>query len=97
MRIIAFKTIREFFENHPDSEQQLKAWYQRVKKATWKTPIDVKRFHKSASIVGKNRVVFNIKGNDYRLVVKIEYQFGVVYIKFIGTHNEYDKIDVTTI
>lgn len=97
MRIIARKTLREFWERHPDAEQQLRAWHEDVKHAEWKTPADIKAVYRNASIVGNNRVVFNIKGNDYRLVAAINYAVGVVYIRFLGTHKEYDKIDVTTI
>lgn len=97
MRIIARKTLREFWERHPDAEHPLRAWHEDVKHADWKTPSDIKAVYRNASIVGNNRVVFNIKGNDYRLVAAINYAVGVVYIRFVGTHKEYDKIDVTTI
>ncbi len=99
MRIIAFKTIREFFEEprYQDSEASLRAWYHDVKAADWKNSNALKQQYKNASIVGDGRVVFNIKGNDYRLVVAIDYDFQIIFIRFIGTHKEYDKIDAKTI
>ncbi|MDZ7260672.1 MAG: type II toxin-antitoxin system HigB family toxin [candidate division KSB1 bacterium] len=97
MRIISRKTLREFWEQHPDAQQALQAWYHDAKRATWKTPADVKNVYRNASFVGNNRVVFNIKGNQYRLVVAIQYQYGIIYIRFVGTHAEYDKIDVARI
>ncbi len=97
MRIIARKTLSDFWEQHPDAEQALQAWYRDAKRAEWRTPADIKNVYRNASVVGNNRVVFNIKGNDYRLVVAIQYQWGNVYIRFIGSHKEYDKIDVSTI
>lgn len=97
MRIIARKTLREFWEKHPDAEQPLRAWHDKVKKADWKSLADVKRDYRTASFVANNRVIFNVKGNDYRLVTMIEYLRGVVYIRFVGTHREYDKVDVTVI
>ncbi|MBU1662868.1 MAG: type II toxin-antitoxin system HigB family toxin [Chloroflexi bacterium] len=97
MRIISRKTLREFWEKHPDARQVLQAWYVDVKRAEWKSPLDIKNIYRNVSIVANNRVVFNIKGNRYRLVLVIQYEFGIVYIRFVGTHPEYDKIDVTTI
>ena len=94
MRIIAKKTLREFSQRHSDAEEPLLAWYREVKKADWDTPVALKEMYGNASIVGDNRAVFNIKGNDYRLVVKINYQHRVVYIRFVGTHAEYDAVDV---
>ncbi len=93
MRIIAKRILREFWELHPDAEEPLLAWYREVIKEDWDTPAKVKAKHRTASIVADNRVVFNIKGNDYRLVVKINYPYRVVYIRFVGTHAEYDGID----
>ena len=90
-------TLREFWEKHSDAEQQLRAWNQDAEKAEWKTPQDVKNAYQNASIIANNRVVFNIKGNDYRLVVKIHYNTGFVYVRFAGTHREYDDIDAETI
>jgi len=94
MRIIAKRTLREFWERYPEAEEPLLAWYREVEKQDWDTPAEVKAKYGGASIVGDNRVVFNIKGNDYRLVVKINYPYRVVYIRFVGTHAEYDAIDV---
>ncbi|NWF81276.1 MAG: type II toxin-antitoxin system HigB family toxin [Chloroflexi bacterium] len=93
MRIIAKKTLREFWECHADAEQALKAWYYDVKYADWKSPVDIRKTYATASILANNRVVFNIRGNNYRLVVAINYDFGIVYIRFVGTHQEYDQID----
>jgi mRNA interferase HigB len=97
MRIISRKTLKEFWEQYPDARQALQAWYADTKQADWKTPNDIKRIYRNASIVANNRVVFNIKGNKYRLVVAIRYEYGIVYIRFVGTHHEYDKIDVARI
>ena len=97
MRIISRRALREFWEVHTDAQKALEAWYIDTKQAKWKTPSDIKRVYRNASFVANNRVVFNIKGNRYRLVVAIAYKSGIVYIRFVGTHGEYDKIDVTTI
>lgn len=99
MHIIAKRTLREFWEapGHDDAEQPLKAWYAEAAHATWRTPVDVKAQYGSASIIGDNRVVFNIGGNKYRLVVKFHYNTGIGFIRFIGTHAEYDEIDAETI
>lgn len=97
--IVAFRTLKEHWEiiGREDSEQQLKAWFKEVQKASWKNPNDVKSKYKSASIVGNNRIVFNICGNKYRLVIKVNYEAQWIFIRFIGTHREYDQIDVTKI
>lgn len=97
MRVIAVSTLRVFWKHHPASEQALKAWVDEANKAEWLQPADIKAHYRSASILKNRRVVFNIKGNDYRLIVSISYRLGVVYVKFIGTHSEYDKIDAETI
>ena len=97
MRIITLKTLRLFWEQHPDAQQALQAWYRDAKRATWDTPADIKNVYRNASIVGNNRVVFNIRGNQYRLVVAINYTHGMVYIRFIGSHDDYNTIDATTI
>jgi len=99
MRIIAFRTLREFWERaeYSDSENSLRSWYYEAKSANWKNANDLKRQYKNASIVGEGKVVFNIKGNTYRLVVSIDYEFQVIFIRFIGTHKQYDKIDAKTI
>ena len=94
MRIIAKKALREFWLRHPDAIEPLLAWYREVKQADWQTPAQLKERYRSASIVGDNRVIFNIKGNHYRLVVKVNYPYRVVYIRFVGTHAEYDGVDV---
>ncbi|CAN7684884.1 type II toxin-antitoxin system HigB family toxin [Variovorax sp. LjRoot130] len=97
MRIISVKYLRDFWVRHPASEQPLKAWHEEAKAAVWKTPQDIKDRYRSARFVGSNRVVFNIKGNDYRLIAAIAYRYEAVYVKFIGTHSEYDRIDAQTI
>ncbi|MBI3264514.1 MAG: type II toxin-antitoxin system HigB family toxin [Acidobacteria bacterium] len=94
MRIIAKRTLREFWERHPHAGEPLLAWYREVEQEDWDGPAKVKAKYRNASIVGGNRVVFNIKGNDYRLVVKINCPHRVVYIRFVGTHAEYDRINV---
>ncbi len=93
MRIIARRPLREFWESKPDAETALRAWWSEVKAADWRTPADVKAKYGNASILRKGRVVFNICGNKYRLVVWVNYGVGVVYVRFIGTHKEYDGID----
>jgi mRNA interferase HigB len=97
VRIIARRTLREFWEQRRDAEQALRAWYHDAKAAHWRSPGSIKRTHVNASVVGESRVVFNISGNPYRLVVKINYRYGVCYIRFVGTHQQYDRIDVDTI
>jgi mRNA interferase HigB len=97
MRIISKKTLIHYWQMHPDIEDFLKAWYYEAKGARWDKPIDIKRKYKSADILRDNRVVFNIHGNHYRLVVKINYNKGIVFIRFIGTHAEYDRIDAEKI
>ncbi|MBL4573850.1 MAG: type II toxin-antitoxin system HigB family toxin [Gammaproteobacteria bacterium] len=90
MRINAKKRLRDFWEKHADSEQALKSWHIIAVKADWATPQDVKRHFPKASIIGDNRVVFDIVGGSYRLVVKFNYAYRIGYIRFIGTHKEYD-------
>jgi len=99
MRVIAFRTLKVFFEKpeYADSEVSLRAWYHYVKAAEWKNPQELKQQFKHASIIGEGRVVFNIKGNAYRLIAAIDYEFQVIYVRFIGTHKEYEKIDAKTI
>jgi len=97
MRVIAIKALKEFWKKHPDSEQPLKAWYYETKKANWQNPEDVTRLYRKASILRINRIVFNIKGNSYRLIAAINYNFKIVYIRFIGTHQEYDKMNAEEI
>ena len=97
MHIISVKTLQTFWRSHPDIEQALKAWHAEAKKSSWKTPDDIKKRYRGADFLPGNRVVFNIKGNTYRLVVKIHYNTGYVFIRFIGTHAQYDRIDAETI
>ena len=97
MRVISKKTLITFWEKHSDSDQVLRAWYDEAVGAHWQTPNEIKDQYKSASVVGENRVVFNIAGNKYRLIVAIAYQFGAIYIKFVGTHQEYDKVNALTV
>jgi len=97
MRVIALKALRLFWEQHPDARPALQAWYHDVKAATWRTPADIKSIYRNASFVGNNRIVFNIKGNQYRLVVAVRYDLGIVYIRFVGSHQEYIQIDAATV
>lgn len=97
MRIIARSTLRSFWETHPDAEQPLKTWYDEATNAQWNSLINIKSTYANASIIANNRVIFNIKGNDYRLIVHVRYEIGIIFIRFIGTHKEYDKVDATTI
>ena len=92
MRVISVKTLKSFWEEHPDAESPLRAWYTEARRANWWGPQDIKTAYRTASILRNNRVVFNVKGNTYRLVVAVKYEFQVIYIRFIGTHAEYDKI-----
>ena len=96
MRLIAKSTLVKFW-SHPettDARASLQSWHDEVLKANWKTPQDVKAQYRSASICGNNRVVFNIAGNKYRLVVEMQYRAGIAWVKFVGTHARYDQIDV---
>ena len=93
MRIISRRALREFWEVHRDAEDALRAWYDDTRKETWATPADVKALHPKASIVGNGRVVFNIRGNAYRLIVKVDYRLRRVYVRFVGTHGEYDRVN----
>lgn len=99
MRVIAIRALREFWRRsgRGDAERPLRAWFREAKRADWHSPNEIKMVYASASILAGNRIVFNIAGNKYRLVVKINYPYGVVYIRFIGTHKEYDAIDAETI
>ena len=94
MRVFAKKTLREFWESHPDAEESLQTWYRRAIREEWTTPERIIALWPRASIVGGNRAVFRIKGNQYRLVVEVNYRWGAVYVRFVGTHAEYDRIDV---
>jgi mRNA interferase HigB len=96
-RIIAKRTLREFWKKHSNSEQYLKTWFETASHSNWKNLSDIKKTYVNASILKNNRVVFNIKGNDYRLIVKFNFERQWAFIRFIGTHKQYDKIDATTI
>jgi len=96
-RIFAKSTLRKFWEKHAETEQYLKTWYDTVISSDWKDPNDIKRTYANASILKRGRVVFNIKGNDYRLVAKINFDKQWLFVRFIGTHSEYDKIDANHI
>lgn len=97
MRVIARSTLRVFRERHPAAEIPLRSWYAEARRALWRSPADIKLAHRNASFVRGNRVVFNIKGNDYRLVAAIRYSQQILYVRFVGTHAEYDKVDATTV
>jgi mRNA interferase HigB len=100
MRVIARRTLREFVDgrrghkDHAALKAALDAWFDEVRKARWSSAADVKRSYATASVISADRIVFNIKGNDYRLVVAVDFDKGIVWIKWIGTHKGYDKIDV---
>jgi len=96
-RIFAKRTLREYWEKHPETEQYLKTWYDTAMSSLWSNPNEVKKTFASASILKNERVVFNIKGNSYRLVVKFNYEKQWIFIRFIGTHSEYDKINADNI
>jgi len=94
MRIISKKTLINFWKKHKEVEQALKSWHDEVLNASWTSPNELKKQYLNASIISNKRVVFNIKGNAYRLVVDIEYRIGIVFIVWIGTHKEYDKLNI---
>jgi len=97
MRVISRSRLREFWERQPDSEESLRSWSQITEHAEWKTPQDVKDAFRSADILKSGRVVFNIRENRFRLVVRFHFNTGMAYVRFIGTHKEYDSIDADTI
>lgn len=97
MRIIARGTLRDFWQANADAEESLKSWFREAEKADWTGPADVKAQYGNASILKGSRIVFNIAGNKYRLIVWFNYPYRVGYIKFIGTHADYDEIDAETI
>ncbi len=97
MRVVAKKILRDFWEIHNDSEEQLKTWYNEACKANWKSPTDIKNEYSKASILKTGRVVFNFCGNKYRLITHVNYLRGWIFIRFIGTHNDYDKVDANNI
>jgi mRNA interferase HigB len=97
MRIISRKKLRDFWEQYPLAQKPLQAWFADAKQAHWKSPNDIKGVYRNASVIANNRVIFNIKGNDFRLVVAINYDFEIIYIRFIGTHKQYDNINAAKI
>ena len=97
MRIIAKRTLRRYWEVHRDAERPLRAWHGEARAADWSSPADVKRELRNVSIVGKDRLVFNIGGNKYRLIVRVDYVHKVVFIRFIGSHADYDKVDARSV
>jgi mRNA interferase HigB len=97
MRVIKRKTLCDYWKDEPEAEAELKAWFKEAEHAEWRTPAEVKAKYGNASILKEGRVVFNISGNNYRLVVKINYDFQILYIRFVGTHKAYDKIDAQVI
>ncbi|MFW5804339.1 MAG: type II toxin-antitoxin system HigB family toxin [bacterium] len=96
-RIFSKSTLREYWETHPETEQYLKTWYDIAMNSNWKNPNDVKQTYATASILKNERIVFNIKGNSFRLIVKLNFEKQWIFVRFIGTHSEYDKIDANTI
>ena len=97
MRVVSKRTLRDFWGKFPDSEDALKAWYTEAEVASWQTPADIKEKYRNASILKDSRAVFNICGNKYRLVVKINFKNAMVFIRFVGTHKEYDATDVEVV
>jgi mRNA interferase HigB len=97
MRVIAIKKLKEFWEAAPKAKQALLAWYEEAEAAQWKNPNELKQQYRNASIVTDKRVIFNIHGNDFRLIVDVEYRLKIVFIVWIGTHKQYDKIDAKKI
>ena len=91
------RPLRECWTAHADAETALRTWYSDARRADWKSPEEIKAIYPNASILNRSRVVFNIRGNRYRLIASINYEFGVVYIRFVGTHAEYDRIDAATL
>jgi mRNA interferase HigB len=97
MRVISVATLRDFWKRHPGAEQPLKAWFEEATKADWRQPADIKAQYRNASVLKSRRVVFNIKGNEYRLIVAMAYKLQITYVKFVGTHAEYDAVDAHTV
>jgi mRNA interferase HigB len=97
MRIIALGQLRDFWVKHPQAELPLRAWYAEASRAEWKNPAEIKRAYRNASFLPNNRVVFNVKGNDYRLVVAVHYNRAMMFIRFVGSHADYDSIDARMI
>jgi mRNA interferase HigB len=97
VRIISRKKLKEFWERHTDARSSLESWLADVRQADWQMPNDIKMVYRNASFVANNRIIFNIKGNKYRLIVVVQYAYKIVFIRFIGTHQEYGEIDSKTI
>ena len=97
MHLVSLPPLLTFTAKHPTAKQAVLTWCDEVKKAEWASPADIKNQHASASILKNRRVVFNIKGNDYRLIVAVAYNTGFVFVKFIGTHQQYDAVDANTV
>jgi len=91
MNVISKRTLVQFYEQHPQAKSALEVWHSDTRKSTWSCPTDIKKIYSSASFISDNRVVFNIKANDYRLIVHIDYPRKIVRVKFVGTHTEYNK------
>ena len=97
MRVVAVKTLKNYLKDFPQSEQAILSWYEEAEKALWNSPNELKNQYHQASIISEKRVVFNIKGNTYRLIVDIEYRLKIIFIVWFGTHKQYDKINVKEI
>jgi mRNA interferase HigB len=97
VRIVSKAILNDYYRKHSETKSQLETWYYEVKNSNWNSPVEIKERYGSASIIGNNRVVFNIKGNKYRFVVKINYKMKIVYLRFFGTHKEYNKINAEEI
>ena len=97
LRIIAKKTLREFWEKHKDCEEQLNSWYRDFGNSEWSNFNEIKSIYPNASLIGDNRIVFDIKGNQYRLIIKVQFKLKIAWIRFIGTHAAYDRVNAKTI
>jgi mRNA interferase HigB len=97
MHVVSVKRLREFWTKHADAEQPLKAWFREATAANWASFDEIKARYSTADVIPGNRVIFNIKGNHYRLIVRIHYNTGRLFIRFVGTHAEYNRIDAETI
>jgi mRNA interferase HigB len=97
MKIVALSTLKAFWTRHPDAKGPLQSWYSAAAEENWTTPQDIKNRYRSADFIGDRRVVFNIGGNHYRLIVAVAYRTGWVYVKFVGTHADYDKVDAASV
>ena len=90
------RALREFWQRHAEAEQPLRAWFRRARKANWNTPAGIWQAYRTASFLSNSRAVLNIKRNQYRLVVAVNYGYGIMYVRFVGTHSDYDRIDAAT-